>query len=161
MKGLWTQKLSYFFPVTPAGVMKVINSGENFVSYVSRPLPRSALLLPCAIQPAGILVIDAYWLLMFTDTFSTGSSQTWFAASGVRLSGVLFNEGTQTYGFYVTAEGRKELFPIAMSSWVNQTTACSIVAGLLLQFKHCIGTATNEEKDDVLVRAWIPSRFSI
>lgn len=37
-----------------------------------------------------------------------------------------------------------ELFPTAMSPWVDQTTGYSIVAGSLLQFKLHIETATKE-----------------
>lgn len=54
-----------------------------------------------------------------------------------------------------------ELFPTAMSPWVDQTAGCCIVAGSLLRFKHHTETATNEGKDDLFVWAWIPPRFSI
>lgn len=63
--------------------------------------------------------------------------------------------------FNVAAENREELFHIAMGFRVNQTAVCIIVADLLLQFEHHIATATNEGKNDPLLRAPIPSRLSI
>lgn len=162
MKGLWTQKLFHFFSSSTSW------SNDRYHCSLELSFLDLQTITLNNIAPAlghatcqDTLIIDAYCLLMLIDAASTGSSWTWFPASGARLSGVLFAEITQTPCFNVLAEDIEELFLIAVGFQVNQAAVCIILAGLLLQFKHHVGTATNGRKNEPLVWAWIPSRLSI
>lgn len=96
--------------------------------------------------PLLLMHID-YWRLLITDAYwciYRRLLSNLICSTGVRLSGIIFNKVTQTCYLCVLAKGRKELFPLVMGSWVNHTTVCRVVGGLLLQFKHHIGTATSE-----------------